>query len=316
MVLPLICLLGYQTIDGVSNRGKVSGVTTKSWGVAARYGVELIWFKLSGTLPMRSVIPGLGQSWIELSTTENRKSWGGCGLREPLLEGREVFDLMVALADCESLSTTSKIGLGFYQLKQEQVDVVKQVKDLNLVSFGPSYYENIAYAYQINLLARGRESTKSLVQKFCAHSYLRVSGVIAYQGKRECLVAVELNGVLNEFEPSNDEERRAVAVRAGTNAFLWALADQELFSGMKIEMSNMVKSNPGYQQKAAKVLNTLESWRSFYFSYASERPIFKVWSKSWGGADIEILNDLLKKEKLMLISNEIWREVSNKKNGQ
>lgn len=313
VVLPLICLLGYQTVDGASMRGKVSGVTTKSWGIAARYGIELIWFKLSGTLPIRNVIPGMGQNWIELSSGENRKSWGGCGLREPIIEGQEVFDLMIALADCESLSTTSKIGLGFYQLQKEQVDVIREIKELNLVNFGPGYYESVAYAYQVNLLGRGRESTKSLVQKFCARSYLKIGGGVVNQGKRECLVAVELNNVLGEFEPSNDDERRAVAIKAGTNAFLWALADQDLFSGMKVEMSNLMKANPVRQRKSGQVLANLQNWRSFYHSHASGRPVFKVWSKSWKSADLEVLNDELKKEKLMLISNEVWREVTYKK---
>lgn len=137
--------------------------------------------------------------------------------------------------------------------------------------------------------------------------YLTVFGSAVCEGvrggpseRRFCLVAFKVEEVLNRVDVSSESERKAVAMKAGMQAWLWMISDASL---SKVFWQEWTESRTD-----ASANSMLRSWKETYSSYKESKPYLVLLRRNWGANDYEAVNFIMKKNQMKPIDERIWIE--------
>lgn len=300
VVLPLYFFANSQSLVDYAERRGPAAISVGVLGKIMGSNALLMWWKVLGVMPLRSLVPGMGQNWAAIDDLHQKFKWGGCSLIYDAKEERRSFVFARGFARCDGVSNT-QINPAFSGLSDEQQQLLVDAKErLMPGEHGPRDYEEVAYALMANMAAVGVEPSKRVMDRSCAKAYLGIDSA-----RLECFAFLELVQTLEEVVPKNENERRAVAIKAGGGAWFWALADEKLGG---LQMAALRQAGGG--QKAASLYARAAQWRSLYLASpdTKERFSLTILSRPWGRSGLEELNQFLRLRKKRPIEQQYWDE--------
>jgi hypothetical protein len=308
VVLPLYLFANAQSLVDFSERNGASTINLGALGSIAGSNALVMWWKILGVLPTRSLLPTMGQNFVTIGDLRQKYKWGGCSLIFSPFKEQRAFIFAKGFARCDGVSGTL-INSSFADLSEDQQALLQEVKFLLPPGeYGPRDYEEVAYALMTNMDAVGLEASKRVMDKECAKAYLGVQA-----SRVNCFAILELSQVLEEVFPSNEQQRRAIAVKAGGAAWFWGLADANLGSlqmGSLNRAALVAKKGSGNNGSYSNISARAGQWRSQYIAALGSKDRFSLMalSRVWKSGELDDLNQFLRNRKKRPIAKEIWDE--------
>lgn len=306
-LLPLYVLANVQSLADHAERLGLSSTGVGTLGKAMGANLRIMWWKILGAMPTSSLLPWMGQNWAAIDDTRQKYKWGGCSLVYDESEDMSGFNFAKGFARCTGVSDTV-INPGFADLSEEQRRLLDDVKNqLPPGEYGPRDYEEVAYAIMTNMETMGVGNSKSVMDRLCAKAYLG-----AQSARLDCFALLELVQTLEEVEPKNEMERRAVAVKAGGSAWFWAFADERLGGLQLASLRRLESSKTDASQKRVAVYARAAQWSVRYAASEEARNRFSVMAlrHAWGKGDLAELNEFLILKKRRPMDRKYWDEAS------
>lgn len=290
--VPLFLLAQSQSFTAIYEQQGAEALNPLRIWFISKNNARVIWLKTIGVFPRASLLPMLGGSYVVEGSGAAQQKWGGCQVN--LKQDSYIpYDVALGVAKCTDYQD-QKISESFAQMNAAQIDQAYSMLDkTKKIRSGMLVYIQIAYAILALADGVGPVSVSEYLDQQCS---LALKG--GQSQKHFCLVALEVEEVLNRVVVASESERKAVAVKAGMQAWLWMISDPGM---SKIFWAEWINSAPNALDNTQ-----LRNWAAAYSSYKEGKASLALLRKTWGGKDLEVINSILKKNQLKPIDEKAW----------